>query len=308
VAAQATLADPFLVRDQNPLLRGVYLPVSRPAMMPDRSWTQDFTLTVSNTTNIESRNGAQLLVDGESTELRWIGNWRLSRHWQMQLSVPFVHYGGGQLDSFIDDWHRLLGLPRGDRPARPEDELEFAYHRADGAGIDITDSHTGFADSSVEIAYTLMAAARGTVNFWVGVELPTGDRDALTGNGSVDAAAWMNGAWQLSTRWQLDATLGITRPGSVEPLPLTARAMVPFGTFALSWRGGASYGLSLQFDAHDSCIEDSNVEFLGAAVMLTAGGYYRGGNGWRFEFGASEDVRVGASPDVVFFFGIRRQH
>ena len=119
VAAQATLADPFLVRDQNPLLRGVYLPVSRPAMMPDRSWTQDFTLTVSNTTNIESRNGAQLLVDGESTELRWIGNWRLSRHWQVQLSVPFVHYGGGQLDSFIDDWHRLLGLPRGDRPRVP---------------------------------------------------------------------------------------------------------------------------------------------------------------------------------------------
>ena len=276
-------------------------------MTPDRSWTQDLTLTVSNTTNIESRNGEELLVDGESMELRWNGNWRLPKRWQVQLSVPLVHYSGGHLDSFIDDWHRLLGLQPGDRPARPEDELEFAYHRADGAGLDNTRSHTGLADSSVEFAYTLLATARGTVNLWVGVELPTGDRSALTGNGSVDAASWINGAWRLSTRWQLDATLGITRPGSVEPLPLDASALVPFGTLALSWRGGASYGLALQFDAHDSCVEESNVDFLGAAVLLTAGGYYRGGNGWRFEFGVTEDVRVGASPDVAFYFGIRRQ-
>ena len=296
------------MRDQNPLLRGVYLPVSRPATMPEHPWTHDLTLSVSNTTNIESRDGEELLVDGESTELRWNGNWRLAQRWQLQFSVPLVHYGGGGLDSFIDDWHRLLGLPRGDRPARPEDELEFAYHRADGAGLDITDSHTGLADSSVEVAYTLMTASSGVVNLWMGVELPTGDRGALTGNGSVDAAAWLSGAWQLSTRWQLDAMLGVTRPGSVEPLPLDANAFVPFGTIALSWRAGARSGLALQLDAHDSCVEESELDFLGATLLLTVGGYYRGGSGWRFEFGVTEDVRVGTSPDVAFYIGIRLQH
>ena len=68
---------------------------------------------------------------------------------------------------------------------------------------------------------------------------------------------------------------------------------------------GARYGLALQLDAHDSCVEDSELEFLGAALLLTVGGYYRGGSGWRFEFGVTEDVRVGASPDVAFYFGIR---
>ncbi len=129
-ACPAVQAEPFLVRDQNPLIRGVYLPVGRPATPAEQSARQDLTLTVSNTTNIDTNGDEELLVDGETTELRWSGDWPLGRGWQLQVSVPLVHYEGGHLDSTIDDWHRFLGLPRGDRPARPENELEFYYRRS----------------------------------------------------------------------------------------------------------------------------------------------------------------------------------
>jgi hypothetical protein len=306
MAGASAQAEPFPVRDQNPLIRGVYLPISRTAMAPGTSWQQDFTLTISNTTNIEARDAEELLVDGEATELRWNGRWQLAGRWQLQFSVPVVHYSGGRLDSTIDDWHRLLGLPRGDRPLRPEDQLEYAYQAASGRSLSISDGHTGLADSSVEAGLTAVSTAAVTVDLWIGLELPTGETDALTGNGALDVAGWISGHWRLASTWALDATLGVSRPGSVDPLPLEPNSVVPFGTAALSWTR-PRYGLALQLDAHDSCVEDSRLDFLGPATLLTVGGHYQTPGGWRLELAVTEDVRVGASPDVAFYFGIRRQ-
>lgn len=275
-------------------------------MTPDASWQQDLTFTISNTTNIEARDGEELLVDGEATEVRWNGRWQLASRWQLQFSIPVVHYSGGRLDSTIDDWHRLLGLPRGDRPLRPEDQLEYAYQDASGHSLNVSDSHTGLADSSIEAGFTAVSTADATVDFWIGLELPTGDTSALTGNGALDVAGWISAQWRLTQSWALDTTLGLTRPGSVDPLPLERNNVVPFGSVALSWTR-PRYGFALQLDAHDSCVENSRLDFLGAATLLTVGGHYQTAGGWRLELAVTEDVRVGASPDVAFYFGIRRQ-
>ena len=232
---------------------------------------------------------------------------RSAVRWQLQVSIPFVHYEGGHLDSMIDDWHRFLGLPRGDRPARPENQLEFSYWHADSARVDIGESHTGIGDTAIEIGYTALATDRSTLNLWLGVELPTGERSALSGNGSLDAAVWLSGARQLAERWQLDATLGIARPGSVEPLPLASRGVIPFGSVALGWEGGPAYGFALQVDAHGSCVDEQRRGIPGSAALLTVGGHYLYASGWRFELAVTEDLRAGASPDIAFYFAIRRQ-
>ena len=44
---------------------------------------------------------------------------------------------------------------------------------------------------------------------------------------------------------------------------------------------------------------------LGSASILTLGGGYRTLSGWRVGFSVSEDVKVSASPDVVFQFTVR---
>jgi hypothetical protein len=307
MAGASAQAEPFPVRDQNPLVRGVYLPLSRQPMTAESSWQQDLTLTVSNTTNIEARDGEELLVDGEATELRWNGRWQFARRWEVQFSVPIVHYGGGWLDSAIEDWHRFLGLPRGDRPLRPENQLEYSYQDGNGHSLEVSDSHTGLADSSIEAGFSALSTAAATIDLWIGVELPTGDPDALTGNGAVDVAGWISGQWRLTQSWALDAKLGLARPGSVDPLPLEPNNVIPFGTVALSW-ARPRYGFAVQLDAHDSCVKDSRLDFLGPATLLTVGGHYQTVGGWRFELAVTEDVRVGASPDVAFYFGIRRQH
>ena len=94
-AGQAAQADPFALRDQNPLIHGVYLPLGRPALPADRSARQDLTLTFSNTTNIDRNRGEELLVDGETTELRWSAAWPLGERWQLML-ISDCPYCGAQ--------------------------------------------------------------------------------------------------------------------------------------------------------------------------------------------------------------------
>jgi len=173
--------------------------------------------------------------------------------------------------------------------------------------VDVTDGQTGVGDAALEVAYTMLATNRSTINLWMGLELPIGERSALTGNGSLDAAIWLSGARQLAERWQLDASLGIARPGSVEPLPLAAPGAIPFGSVALSWEGGPAFGLTVQLDAHGSCVQDTDLDFLGSAALLTVGGHFLFGSGWRFELAMTEDLRAGASPDIAFYFALRRQ-
>ncbi|HKQ31266.1 MAG TPA: DUF3187 family protein, partial [Burkholderiales bacterium] len=60
-----------------------------------------------------------------------------------------------------------------------------------------------------------------------------------------------------------------------------------------------------QLDAHTSAY-DSNLDFLGDAVVLTVGGDYRFSSGWRLDLGVSEDIAVEHSPDVVFVIGVKQ--
>ena len=52
---------------------------------------------------------------------------------------------------------------------------------------------------------------------------------------------------------------------------------------------------------------DTGADLDGDAVVLSLGGRYRTAAGWAFDFGFSEDLRVDASPDIVFLLGVRRE-
>jgi hypothetical protein len=59
----------FLVRDENPLIRGFYLPLPSDGRLTDGA-DLSATLSISNTLNVENRPQESLLVDGESHTLR----------------------------------------------------------------------------------------------------------------------------------------------------------------------------------------------------------------------------------------------
>lgn len=297
-------AQGFAVRDQNPLVRGQYLPLPAAVSAANGGFIHQFQLSVSNTATVERRDDESLYVDGESLEFRWLAAWQPTERFQMRFTVPVFHDGGGVLDDAIDSWHDAFGFSEGSRPNIESGALRFRYTNAAGTLLE-TESHTGLGDTAIEGGYLLSQTANATLRAWLGVELPTGERSHLTGNDAWDVGAWLEGDVSPSERWRLDGRAGAVRSGSAEPLPLEPRSWVAFGSVGVTWVALASLDLRLQVDAHDGFFEDTELKFLGPAVVLSVGAEYRTSAGWRFQFAISEDARVDASPDVVLFFGLR---
>lgn len=303
IAAPLAAHEPIPIRDQNPLIRGLYLPVLGDTAPVTGSTVQRFVLTVSNTTNIERADGESIWVDGESLELRWLLAWQPVERLQLRFTLPLVHYGGGALDGIVDGWHEMFGMSGGWRPKIAGDEFIYYYSSPDGTLYE-ADGGTALGDSALEAGIRLRQTERGRLTAWLGVEAPTGDSSRITGNEAWDFGAWLEGS-VVWGRASFDARGGLVRPGSAEPLPLEARDWAPFGSVGVAWHATPALGLRLQVEAHGRMVENSDLCFLGDAVQLTVGAEYRSPGGWRWQLALSEDVLVDASPDFAIQLGVQ---
>lgn len=293
--------DPFAIRTQSPLVRGAYLPL--PVQAPSAGGAWQFTAGVqwSNTVNVGTAPGESYLVDGEAVELD-LALVHARGPWRFRAGVPVTWRGAGTLDSFIDSWHDLFGLPEGVRPQRPKEVYAIRYSRTGVPTID-AEQGTALGDVQLEAGRVLAAAEGRELSAWVGVELPTGSESKLTGNGAVDVAAWLAGRTMLGGNFELTAQAGAAAPGGDDPLPY--EDAVGFGTVSLAWHVTRGFTGLLQLDAHSRIARDSQLKFLDSAVLLTIGGRLRFVDGYEFELGVTEDVAVDRSPDVSFYLGFR---
>src|SRR5271154_5026647 len=146
VASRQARADEFfLVRDENPLIRGFYLPLPSDGRLTDGA-DLAATLSISNTLNVENRGQESLLADGESHTLRLSYEDALYQSWRFRITLPIINDSGGFLDSTIDHWHHWFGFNPGNRPFYPQNQLVYFYS---GLGhVDLTQQHTSIGDIS----------------------------------------------------------------------------------------------------------------------------------------------------------------
>jgi uncharacterized protein DUF3187 len=303
ISGSAQADEFFLVRDENPLIRGFYLPLPSDGRLTDGA-DLSATLSVSNTLNVENRANESLLVDGESHTLRLSYEDALYQSWRFRFTVPIINDSGGFLDSTIDHWHRWFGFNPGNRPFYPQNELVYSYS---GRGsIDLTRSQTSIGDVSGELGWYPIDDAHRTFSVWGGLEAPTGSVAKLTGDGAWDGAVWAHGALRWP-QWQLAAELGMTQPFGDEIFAGAAHRTSLFARFAATRALGSAWSLRAQLDGQTGRVEDSSLRFLGPSLQLTVGAIRRLGQSWRIEFGFAEDAAVNTAPDITFFLGIRRQ-
>lgn len=303
-AAVPAHADEFFqVRDENPLIRGFYLPLPSDSRLSDGA-NFSATLSLSNTLNVESRTGENLLVDGESHVLRLTFDDSLYESWRYRFTLPVINDSGGFLDAAIDTYHRWFGFNPGYRPDYPHGQLIYSYS---GRGnIDLTHSGTSLGDISGELGWFALDDAHRTLSFWSGLEAPTGSVSRLTGDGAWDGALWAHYGVRWPT-WQLAAELGVAQPFGDELFAGYAHRTSLFGRFAATRALGSKWSLRAQLDGQTGRVEDSTVRFLGPSLQLTVGAVRSLSDRWRVEFGFAEDVAVNTAPDITFFLGIRRQ-
>jgi hypothetical protein len=297
-------ADEFFpVRNENPLLRGFYLPLPSDSRLTDGQ-SLSATLSISNTLNVENRAQESLRVDGESDVLSLTYENTVLQSWRYRFTFPVFHDGGGFLDSSIASWHRWFGLNPGNRPLYPKNEIVYFYS---GRGnVDLTQSQTSIGDISADVGWYPIDDAHRTVSFWGGLAAPTGSVSKLTGDGAWDGAVWAHGALRWP-RWQLAAELGLAQPFGDEIFAGAAHKTAVFGRLSATRALGPAWSLRAQLEGQTRRVADSDIRFLGPSLQLTVGAVRRIGDRWRIEFGFAEDAAVNTAPDITFFLGIRRQ-
>jgi hypothetical protein len=300
--ARQCLADEFfLVRDENPLTRGFYLPLPADSRA-EAGASFSATLLIANTLNVENDPHEKLLVDGESDTLNLTYENSLSSSWRYRLTLPIIHDSGGFLDPVINTWHRWFGFNSGNRPFYPNNKLNYSYT---GQGvIDLQHAGTHIGDLAGEVGWFAADDAHKTLSLWGGVEAPTGSVAALTSDGAWDGALWAHGAWRW-THWQLAAELGVTEPFGDELFAGSGHRTSGFGRAALTRPLGSAWSLRAQLDGQTGHVEDSDSRFLGRSLQLSVGMVRRLKGRWHLDFGFIEDAAVNTAPDITFFVGVR---
>jgi hypothetical protein len=201
------------------------------------SWTQD----VAG----ESPADRRFLVDGESRTLDVTLVRGLTEDVDIALRVPLRWRGGGILDGLIDAWHRLVGLPDGDRGLFRRNAF-----RAEGlttGGTRFSWSQTrGSGLGSVELA-ARFRLTHGDRDSWsvalaprVGLPTATGP---FEGNG-LALAAQAVAAKRLGGPLDLSLGVGATAGGSRTVRGVAYAAARGHGFAALEWRPGRRWSLA----------------------------------------------------------------
>ncbi|HEY8518581.1 MAG TPA: DUF3187 family protein [Gammaproteobacteria bacterium] len=295
--AQAQEAEPFAIRNLNPLTAVFGLPTW--GGVPERT-TLAFTSDAANHYRLSSRGAEWLVLDGET----WRAGVRLEvpvgSRWSVAVEAPYVRQSGGVLDDPIDAWHAAFGLPDGGRNLREEDALLFAL--ANGAGpffwLDRRDG--GWGDAQLGVARRIGAGEGYTVR--ATVKLATGEESLLAGSGSTD--------WSL-TLFRSAASTVAGRPfgyfwgvgalalGEPERIAFDAERTAYVGLVGGGWQVWPRFGLKAQLDVHGA-LYDSPLEEIGESAWLaTFGAFARVGRRGLLEVAIVEDVAVSTAPDVA---------
>ena len=297
-------ADEFFpTRNQNPLLRGFYLPLPSDARA-DAGAAFSATLLVSNTLNVEHNSQESLLVDGESDALDLTYENALAQNWRYRFTLPIIHDSGGILDSAIDTWHEAFGFSRGNRPFYPKKQIDYFYSGG-GARVDLDHPQTSVGDLSADVGWYALDDAHRTLSLWGGLKAPTGTVSDLTSDGAWDGALWAHGAMR-GPKWQFAAELGVAQPFGDEIFAGMAHRSSAFARFAATRALGPLWSLRAQLDGQTGHVADSSdSRFLGPSLQLTLGAARTLRGRWRIEMGFAEDAAVNTAPDITFFLGIR---
>ncbi|MGH8235829.1 MAG: DUF3187 family protein [Steroidobacteraceae bacterium] len=302
----AAAAEPFPARDLNPLLAGFGLPSALPARLSGESWTIAADLNWASTSLVQRAGAEQLIVDAETREARVT----IARSWSSgfaaQLEIPYRYTGGGVLDDAIDSWHDVFSLPEGARATMPKDRIRVAYARGSTVLLDMQSPAAGLADIALDFGRSLYATSSGAAAAWLSIKVPSGDADRLTGSGATDVSLALAGEHRLGEHWSAFGQAAVAWLGDGERLPDQQRSVAWSALAGVGWRAWRGLELKAQLDAHSAVFDDADLDFLGAALVLTVGGDYRFASEWQLDIAVSEDLAVESASDVVFVLGLRR--
>jgi hypothetical protein len=306
---------PFASKNQSPVAQIFGLPFAGSAVVvsPGRFEAQ-VVIDVANNFAADGNGRETVLLDGESSRYNLGVRYGLGERYELGVDIPFITYGGGFLDSFVEDWHRTFGMPDGGRPGAPRDRLLFRYTRDGVVRLLVNRSNGGIGDVRLSGGMQLFRKAdtsSASVALRGSIKLPTGDSGQLHGSGSTDVALWLSAEEEYPT--VLGTVAGYASGGGMvmskgNILRDQQRPVVGFGSVGLGWAPADWIAFKVQLDANTPFFNGNGLrEIDGPAMQLMMGGSLALSGSTVLDLGVSEDVLVNTAPDVGFHFALRQR-
>jgi hypothetical protein len=261
------------------------------------SWTQDEAG--------EDPKDRRFLIDGETQILDVTVRRGLSANLDLGLRVTALGRGGGTLDGFIDAWHRLTGVPDGERPAFLRDAFRVEGLTTEGLPFS-WNSYVGWGLGPLELdARWRVADGDGndpSVALVARVLLPTGT--GPYGSGGFGAGAQVVVDVPLGRRFDLFTGLGLTAqdPAPVRGVEYEAARLHAY--LALEWR--LARRLSLVADTNAASRLVANIDrYAGTHWLVNVGGRLDLGARTRLDVFLTENILSQLSTtDVGIYVGL----
>lgn len=252
--------------------------------------------------------GALFYLDGEHTRWAFAARRGLGNGLQVEVVLPVIQLGGGQLDSIIEGFHEAFSLGQAGRLAVPRGTFG-AYVRAAGREVYLDRSPgTALGDLVLGARYDLRSS-RPTPSLELALEalakLPTGDVNRLTSSGSADYGVQLLGTRYFS-RSCLHFSVGGLRLGPHELFAVETQTVLS-GMLAFEVAlGGKTTGL-VQVTASQSPFDDlGSDELSSASTQVTLGAKVAFGKNVWF-LGVTENlVSFDNTSDIGLHLGVTK--
>jgi hypothetical protein len=307
---------PFRTVNQSPLVQIFGIPADSSAVVTEAGHLSiGITQDVASEYTVGKTAHEQITLDGESYRWTLAARYGLGGRFEAGIDIPYVLYGGGFLDGFIEDWHKTFGLPNGGRETASRNKLGYSYTKDGIQKLNMRHAGSGLGDISLHGGMKLYdqkdSDAHDRLTLRASIKLPTGESGNLYGSGSTDFALSLCGSMNNFTEW---GSLGVF--GSVGGMAMTKgdvlrdqqKSLAAFGNAGLGWGPTDWIAFKVQLNAHTPMYHGSSLTQLSKnTLMLVTGGTAKLPGEYLLDIGVSEDIVVSASPDVAIHLGVSKQ-
>lgn len=303
--AQFRLA-PLEVRNISPVVQLYGLPRALGAHVAEAT-TQQARAELVSTFTSERDGDTFAFFDGETHVFSYRLRGALAEQWEWGVELPYVRHTAGELDGFIDGFHRMFGLHEGGRELARRDRLDFLIRKGDRVYVDFDDSASHIGDVRAFVGRQLVADPGRALAVRAMAKLPTGNLATLSGSGATDLSLWAEYAdHDLLSGLGLHLSLagGVTKLGRGDLLPQQQRKWAGFGHIGLALPVGNRLVLNAQLDAHTAMIESSVPLVAEGGFLGTIGGRVGINDKLWLDVSIIEDLHNQSAADVVFQFSV----
>lgn len=266
--------------------------------------TTEYSSMFENGTDGSSR----VLFDGEILRVGVALRTGISPTTDVEVELPVSYASSGFLDSFIESWHELFGLPNGGRESRDEGEYDMRV-RVDGQQVyALEGDELAFGDVPIVVTQRIVEEKESgfSVDLRGGIELPTGSESSGVGNGGLD--------WGGGVTFEASHDRFTFSGGAYFVDPATPSSMSDAG-LKYDEQGYLQAGVECRWNelvslvggvrASTPATDDVTIEEVNGKVVDVDVGVVIGEaqTSSRFTFGLSDDVVSESGPDFTVFFG-----